>query len=214
MSKYYQPSVRWLQILLAIILLLGITFRFANLGQKPYWYDETYTSLRISGYTTQEVSQNLYQGQILSAADVLQYQKIAPERSLLDTIKGLAQEEPQHPPLYYAIARIWASWFGSSPTSLRCLSACLSLAILPLLYRLCLELFKSPGVGRMAVVICAVSPISIRFAQEARQYSLWSVMILLSSITLLQAIQRRTKLSWGLYALAVMAFSPRRLIGI
>jgi hypothetical protein len=41
------------QILLVIILVLGLFFRFANLDRKVYWSDETFTSLRVSGYTAE-----------------------------------------------------------------------------------------------------------------------------------------------------------------
>ena len=37
-----------------IFLVVGVFFRFANLDAKVYWHDETYTSLRISGYTVNE----------------------------------------------------------------------------------------------------------------------------------------------------------------
>jgi uncharacterized membrane protein len=192
-------------MLIAIILGLGLVFRFANLDQKPYWHDEVYTSLRISGYTIEEVTQKLYDGQVHSMADLLQYQQVTSEKRISDTLKGLAQEEPQHPPLYYAILRLWAQCFGSSPTAMRSLSALISLAVLPLVYWLSLELFLVPAVGWMAVVLCAVSPIYIRYAQEARQYSLWLVMILFSGIALLRAMRCKTKLSWGIYSLGVTA---------
>ncbi len=195
--------MRWLQSLIVTILLLGILFRFANLDQKPYWYDETYTSLRISGYTVAEAVQKLYTGQPIRGSDLLKYQTISPAKGILDTIQGLATEEPQHPPLYYAIAHLWAQSFGSTPVAIRSLSALISLAGLPLIYWLCWELFGSPAVGGMAVVIFAVSPLFVRFAQEARQYGLWLVLIMLSSIALLRALRCKTHLSWGFYALSV-----------
>ncbi len=39
------------------VLVLGIIFRFVNLDKKYYWADESYTSLRISGYTERELIQ-------------------------------------------------------------------------------------------------------------------------------------------------------------
>jgi uncharacterized membrane protein len=169
-------------MLIVTILLLGVLFRFTNLDQKPYWHDETSTSLRISGHTAAEAVQKLYTGQPISSSDLLKYQRISPEKGVLDTIKGLAKEEPQHPPLYYAIARLWAQHFGSTPVAIRSLSALVSLAALPLIYWLCWELFGSPAVGWMAVVLFAVSPLFIRFAQEARQYGVWLVLIMLGVV--------------------------------
>ncbi len=203
MLQYHQPPMRWLQILIVIILLLGILFRFVNLDQKPYWHDETYTSLRISGYTVAEAGQQLYTGQPMSRSELLKYQSISPAKGVLDTIQGLAKEEPQHPLLYYAIARLWTQFFGSTPSAIRSLSALISLAGLPLIYWLGWELFGSPAVGGMAVVLYAVSPLFVRFAQEGRQYGLWLVLIMLSSIALLRALRRKTHLSWGFYGLSV-----------
>jgi len=45
-----------------------------------------------------------------------------------------------------------------------------------------------------------ISPFYVLYAQEAREYSLWTVTILLSSAALLQAMRLKTKVSWGIYA--------------
>ena len=42
---------KFLKILLLIILLLGLVFRFINLDRKAYWGDEAFTSLALSGHT-------------------------------------------------------------------------------------------------------------------------------------------------------------------
>ncbi|MGL5064870.1 MAG: glycosyltransferase family 39 protein [Microcoleus sp.] len=56
----------------------------------------------------------------------------------------------------------------------------------------------------MAVGLLAVSPFHVLYAQEARPYSLWSAMILFSSASLLRAMRRQTKLSWGIYSIATI----------
>jgi uncharacterized membrane protein len=159
-----------LRFFIVILLAIGIFFRFVNLDKKVYWHDETYTSLRVSGYNVEQVSRKLFNSQEISIKDLQKYQRPNPETSAIDTIKGLAKEEPQHPPLYYAIARFWAQWFGSSPTAMRSLPVLFSLLVFPCIYWLCLELFESSIVGWVAVGLIAVSPIFIRYAQEARQY--------------------------------------------
>ena len=203
MAQTYQLPPKRLRFFIVILLAIGIFFRFVNLDKKVYWHDETYTSLRVSGYKVEQVSRKLFNSQEISIKDLQKYQRPNPETSAIDTIKGLAQEEPQHPPLYYAIARFWAQWFGSSPTAMRSLPVLFSLLVFPCIYCLCIELFYSSIVGWVAVVLIAVSPIFIRYAQEARQYSLWTVMILLSSVVLLRAIRLKTKFSWIAYAVTV-----------
>ena len=205
-SKLFQNWVlppSWLRFLIIIILVLGLFFRFVNLDRKIYWMDETYTSLRISGYTESEVAQELLQGQILSLRDLHQYQRINPEKSIVDTVKGLATEEPQLAPLYFILVRFWTQMFGDSVAAIRSFSAFLSVLAFPCIYWLCLELFESSLVGWLACALLAISPFQLVYAQEARQYSLWTVAILLSSASLLRAIHFNTWRSWGIYAATV-----------
>lgn len=191
---------RWLRVLIVIFLVLGVFFRFVNLDKKVYWPDETATSLRISGYTVRELVRQVFDGHKIGIEDLQKYQHINSEKNVIDTIQGLAMEEPQLPPLYFVMVRFWVQWFGDSVTAIRSLSALISLFALPCIYWLCLELFESPQVGWVALALIAVSPFHVLYAQEARPYSLWIVTILGSSIALLRAMRLQTKLSWGIYA--------------
>ncbi len=188
-----------LRFLLIVLLVLGVFFRFVNLDRKVYWFDEAYTSLRISGYTEAELVQQAFESQKMSSAALQKYQYPSPEKSVLDTIKGLAKEEPQHPPLYYVMVRFWAQWFGSCAATMRSLSALFSLLVFPSVYWLCLELFPSSVTAWVAIALVAISPVHVVYAQEARQYSLWTVTILLSSASLLRAMRLNTRQSWGMY---------------
>uniref|UniRef100_A0A832M218 Glycosyltransferase RgtA/B/C/D-like domain-containing protein n=1 Tax=Oscillatoriales cyanobacterium SpSt-402 TaxID=2282168 RepID=A0A832M218_9CYAN len=203
--NHHQSWIKWLQFLLAIVIALGICFRFVNLDQKPYWHDETFTSLRVSGYRLAEATEQLYNEQEIRIADLQQYQRPSSDQSAIATIKGLATEEPQHPPLYYVMAQFWAQWFGSSVIAMRSLPAIISLLAFPVIYWLCLELFGVALIGWMAVALFSISPIYVRYAQEARQYSLWIVLILLSCIAILKATRRNTGLNWGIYTLTAIA---------
>ena len=53
----------WLRFLIIVLLVMGILFRFFNLDGKVYSHDETYTSLRISGYTVDEAKQQIFNGE-------------------------------------------------------------------------------------------------------------------------------------------------------
>jgi uncharacterized membrane protein len=190
----------WLKFLIIVLCCLGLFFRFTNLDGKIYWYDETHTSLRVSGYSEAEAVQSLSTSQVIRIAELHKYQHPNPGRGVTDIVKNFASEDAQHPPLYYLIMRFWMQWFGSSVAAARSLSALLSLLAFPCIYWLCLELYKSPLVGWIAVAMLAISPVHVLYAQEARQYSFWTVTILLSSAALLRAIRRNTKVSWGIYA--------------
>ncbi|MHC5773246.1 glycosyltransferase family 39 protein [Nostoc sp.] len=184
----FAPS--WLRFLIIFLLAMGILFRFFNLDGKVYWHDETYTSLRISGYTINEAKQQLFNNRVIGGESFAQFQGANPEKSLNDTIMSLAKENSQHPPLYYVIARLWMEIFGNSVTAIRSLSAFISLLVFPCVYWLCRELFNVPlSVPGVAIALMAISPIHLVYAQEAQEYILWLVTILLSSASLLQAMR-------------------------
>lgn len=178
--------------------------RFVNLDRKVYWNDEVFTSLRISGYTQAEFIQQTFNGREIGVKDLQKFQRPNSEKGLSGTIEGLATEEPQHPPLYFIIGRFWVELFGNSVTVTRSLSALISLFVFPGIYWLCSELFRSSLTGWVAIALVAVSPFHVVYAQEARQYSLWTVAILLSSALLLRSMRLNTKLNWGMYALSVV----------
>ena len=206
MRKYLlkKNHFTWLRILLIILLVLGVFFRLVNLDRKVYWYDEGFTSLRVGGYTIPEVVQQSFNGQVISVAD-LRDRYLSPDsgRGFFGTIKSLAVEDPQHPPIYYLMTHLWMQWFGNSVAAIRSLPALISLLVFPCAYWLCIELFKSSLTGWIAMAIIAVSPFHVLFAQEAREYSLWTVTILLTSATLLRAMRLKTVYSWGIYALTL-----------
>ena len=200
----HNPSLdKWLRFLIVVVLVLGIFFRFANLGQKVYWVDETFTSLRISGYTEAELIQQVVDGQVRNIKYLQKYQRLNSEKTVVDTVKGLALEEPQIAPLYFIATRFWVQLFGDSVAVTRSMSAVFSLLALPCMYWLCLELFESSLTAWLAVSLLAVSPFQIVYAQEARPYSLFVLIILLSGAALLRGMRLKTNSSWAIYAATV-----------
>lgn len=191
----------WLKILVIALLVFGLVFRFVNLDQKIYWHDETLTSLRVFGSTQTELVQQAFAGDVITVADLQRYQTLQPETGWEATLTAL-QGNPEHPPLYYLLARLWAEQFGSSVTAMRSLPAVISLLALPCMYWLCLELFGSTLAAWLGVAMVAVSPFHVLYAQEAREYSLWIMLTLLSSALLLWALRWPGWSRWGLYAIA------------
>lgn len=192
-----------LRLFIIVLLAIGIFFRFANIDRKIYWHDEAFTSLRISGYTIAEMVRDVIDKREVDIKYLQKYQNLKPESRLIDTLNSLAIEDPQHPPFYYVIARLWLQWLGNSVGAIRSLTACISLLLFPCVYWLCLELFASHLVGWVAVGLFAVSPVHVLFAQEAREYCLWTVTILLSSAALLRGLRLNNLISWGIYAITL-----------
>ncbi|MEH2169848.1 MAG: glycosyltransferase family 39 protein [Nostoc sp.] len=209
--RHLQLAPNRLRFLIVMLLMVGIFFRFFNIDRKVYWHDETFTSLRISGYTTNQVKQQIFNGRIINKESFAKFQSPNIEKGLNDTIISLEVDDPQHPPLYYILARFWVGIFGNSVTVIRSLSACISLLIFPSIYWLCRELFKaSAWVSEVAIALMAISPIQLVYAQEAREYILWIVTVLLCSASLLRALRLESKervlriLNWGMYAVTLV----------
>lgn len=191
----------WLRNLVLVLLVLGIFFRFYNLDSKVYWYDETMTSLRISGYTQSEFIAAAYTGETRSVGELLgQYQYPNNGSTLEESFRALAQH-PEHSPLYYLLARWWMRALPNSVGVIRLLSAIISLLALPCMFWLSMELFASPLVAWSITAFFAISPFHMLYAQEAREYSLWTVTILLSSASLLWAMRCDKAWVWTIYGL-------------
>ncbi len=202
-------SLPVLQALIIVLVTLGLFFRLGNLETKIYWMDEIFTSFQIAGGTfkelvDKELDEKLFAGREISVQHIQQYQPIRSEKGLLDVVGTLAAEDPVHPPLYFVLARLWAELFGESAGAIRALSAFFGLLAIPSLYWLCRELFDSPHIAWMAVVIMVVSPFHVLYAQEARPYSLWILMTIVSSAAFLRAMRLKTLRGWEVYAVTLV----------
>jgi uncharacterized membrane protein len=201
----------WFYFLLIILLILGIYFRFFNLTTKVYWHDEVYTSFYISGYQPSEWESALFSNQIITVEDIQKYQHLDPQKSLKDVLQVLEVYNPHHPPLYYIILHFWAKTFGDSVAVLRSFSGWMSLLALPAIYGLSLELFAVSFVGLWVIVLLTISPFFVLYAQEAREYAFWTVIIILSNWALLRAIRftdnnssnLRRYLAWVFYGITL-----------
>ena len=187
--------------MLALVLALGLMFRLVNLDQKVFWVDEVLTALRIAGYTRAEVTQQLSDGLPRLPADLLAYQQIQPSRGLTEAMQAFRQS-PEHAPLYFLLLRCWAEIFGSSVLALRSFSVVCSLLLLGVIYRLGGALFN-PLAGQICLSLTALSPLFIAYAQEARPYSLWLLVLALNSLALLRALRQNQPSQWLLYALTL-----------
>ena len=196
-----RQRVRGVGLLIAVLLLLGMVGRFTNLAHKLYWHDEVYTTFRAAGYFAQEILDQAYQGQILAASELQTFQQLKPDSTLADTLRSLALEDPQHPPLYFLLARWWMQGVGHTIVIARILPALLSLLSLPLMYQWAQSVFRSTSAAWWSTVMLALSPFDILYAQTARQYSLLTVGAIAAHWRFMQALQNPTWLNWIGYAI-------------
>jgi hypothetical protein len=98
---------------------------------------------------------------------------------------GDALRRDGHPPLFYWLLHLWSS-FGESDWWLRALPGVCSVLTLPLSYVAGCRLARRSGAsglgvrrtGLLALAVMAVMPFGIRFAAEARMYSLVMLLVL------------------------------------
>lgn len=204
---------RNVRFLIAIVIALGIFFRVVNLDQKIIDGDESITQVRAAGYKGEGYGVEEYQGEsvakliqrdrVVTPEEMARFQRIQANPSAIDTIKATANGAPQHPPLYWLLIRFWMQAFGNSAHALRSLSVMFSVLTFPALYWLCWELFGSAIVSSIAIALVTVSPVHIFQAQNTRPYSLWILMIVVSSAALLRALRSDRKLNWVIYGVTL-----------
>jgi uncharacterized membrane protein len=189
-----------------VALFAGIFFRVFHLDRKTLWGDEIVGLVRMLGYTEAEiVSAGPH---VRTAADVQAYFNLAGPandgpRPLATTISSLASEDPQHPPLYYLMGRLWAAWAGVTPAALRTLPVLFGILSICGMAWLAFELFGSARPALLAAAVYAVSPFAVLYSQEAREYSLWAFETLASSALLLRAIRTQGTGRWLAYGASV-----------
>ncbi len=93
--------------------------------------------------------------------------------------------------LYYLLLRIWLH-FGHSPFFIRSLSAVIAAATIPVVYWLGSSLFDH-RVAVIAAALLAFNGYDVRYAQEARSYSLFVLLATLSSGFLIAFLKEPTR---------------------
>jgi mannosyltransferase len=114
--------------------------------------------------------------------------------------------------LYYGLLRVWST-LGEDPFTIRLLSVLLAAATVPLAYVLAQRLFN-PRVALLASALLALNPFFIRYAQDARAYSLVLCLVTLASYLLLRALDRPVRVRWLAYGVAATAAAFAHLFAV
>jgi mannosyltransferase len=101
--------------------------------------------------------------------------------------------------LYYTLLRGWIR-LGGSEFVIRCLSVVAGVAAIPAIYLLGTRLF-GPKAGRIAALLLSVHAFHIRYSQEARAYSLFMLLAILSSLFFLRSLEQPSRKNWAAYVL-------------
>jgi uncharacterized membrane protein len=114
------------------------------------------------------------------------------------------------PPLYYALAWVWAQMFGTDPWGLRSLSALAGVATIPVAYLIGREL-RDRRAGLLAAALVAVNPMLLWYSQEARAYALLAFFCALSLCYCVRALredgrgEKRDLVLWGILSALALA---------
>lgn len=102
--------------------------------------------------------------------------------------------------LYYILLKWWVN-LGQSEFVVRSLSVLFALATVPMSYALGARLFGS-RVGIITALLLTVNAFFIRYAQEARGYSLVLLLVTLSSYFFVKSIERPSRKLWIAYIIS------------
>src|SRR3989344_6461242 len=125
------------------------------------------------------LNQSLWMDEAISATVVKNY-------NLLEIITKFAPADPP-PPLYYLLLRFWSGLFGLSEISLRLPSVIFAVMTVYVVYKIGLIYFKKVAIWTS--VLLATAPLHIYYSQEARMYSLST---LLTSLVIYLFLKKRS----------------------
>lgn len=189
---------------LGALVVAGVFFRCYNVSTKIFSNDEAAAYLHVSGHSYDEYQTHFVDDRIHTAAEFLRYQTVDPRRGPDAIARVLAAEDPEHPPLYYVADRQWTAIFGDSVAARRSLSVVAGILSVGAAFWFACELFASTAVGLAVAALVSISPFQVFYSQEAREYELWALLILVSSAFLARAVRLGRPLEWAAYALTTV----------
>lgn len=132
---YNSPS-----IVLAAILLFGLSLRLISISVQPFWGDELLGLGIIKTYET-----------IPSLINYLRWAEV-------------------HPPVFYIFYHFWTTWFGFSEVALRVPTVLSGTLTIWLSYIVSFQFFKNRKIAYLSAFFVAILPILIYFSQVVRPY--------------------------------------------
>jgi uncharacterized membrane protein len=187
------------------VIFLGVCLRLNQLQTRTLFIDEAYTQMRVAGHTASEMIQAFYNGRSRTAQELRGYATVDATSSAGRLVTSLEKEDAQHPPLFYLAELGMVRLLGDALFSWRLLPAILGILAIPAAYMLARELFWDNHAGLLAAALFAVSPIERIYSQQAREYSLFTLLVFLSTYAVIRATRKGNLSIWALYGLLEVA---------
>lgn len=107
-----------------------------------------------------------------------------------------------HPPFYYWVLKLWVSLFGTTDLAYRSLSIVFGAGVISTAFFLTRKLFGRK-VSWVTLLLLIVSPMLIRFSDEARMYTLAALIVVAATYVLIKATETNSRKLWILYGVLV-----------
>lgn len=107
-----------------------------------------------------------------------------------------------HPPFYYWVLKAWSDLFGTTELGYRSLSILLGAATAVVAFFLTRKLFGRQ-VAWLSFIFIVLSPMLIRYSDEARMYTLASLIVFSATYVLVKATETNKKKYWIWYGVLV-----------
>lgn len=107
-----------------------------------------------------------------------------------------------HPPFYYWILKLWTGLFGTTDLGYRSLSIVFGAGAITTAFFLTRKLFGRK-VGWITLLFLILSPMIIRYSDEARMYTLAAVIVMAATYVLIKATETNSRKYWIWYGVLV-----------
>jgi hypothetical protein len=107
-----------------------------------------------------------------------------------------------HPPMSYWLLKLWSMLFGTSELALRSMSVFFGVTAIIIGYLLVKRLFNQKA-AVISLIFMALSPMLVRYGQEARMYTLVVTIALAATYVLIIAMNSSKRLPWIIYGVLV-----------
>jgi mannosyltransferase len=107
-----------------------------------------------------------------------------------------------HPPFYYWLLKAWSMLFGTTELALRSMSVLFGVLTALFSYLFVRRQFGRRA-GLFALAILILSPLFIRYSQEARMYTLAAAIVMSATYVLIRALETRSRKLWIVYGILV-----------
>lgn len=158
-----------------LIFAVAIGLRFTGITFDSMWLDEAYqTMVDAIGVAPNELEKLRPEPYLYSLGE---------PGSMQQVLQNFRNVDPLCPPLYFLMLNRWMTVFGQTDLAIRSMSALISILALGALYFGTRKLF-GPKVALFTLLMQAVSPFDITYAQEARMYGLVTLTSAVSNLSL------------------------------